>query len=154
MPPHYQAHSHPRTSTRRTSSSFNAFGHDPNGRVAHVVQHLFGPWVPHIVRRVRFTGQRHAPPRYGPPTASQIPWLPTSFIPRNPPSYHGLPRVPHLLPPLSYEPAVFTAIVSRPRRYQVNGAILVEENAPVVGVVPGGMCTLFWFTKNTHGPCL
>lgn len=151
MPPHYQ---HCRTSTRRTSSSFNAFGHDPDGRVAHVVKHLFGPWVPHIFRHARFTGQRHAPPRYGPPTTYQIPWLPTGFVPRNPPSYHGLPRGPHLPPPLPYDPAILMALVSRPRRDQVGRAVLVEENAPVVEVVPGGACTLFWFTKIIHGPRL
>lgn len=131
MPPYYHAPVVPRTSGRRINSSSNALGYDPDGRVAHLVQHLFGPWVPHVIRRARFTGQYHAPPRYGPPTADQLPWLPITFVPQNPPPYYGSPRAPYLPPPPLYDATVFSALTSRPRRRQIDAADLVEA-------VPGG----------------
>lgn len=128
MPPHYHTAGRPRTSTRQISSSYNALGYDPDGRVTHLVQHVFGAWVPHITHRARFTGRHCIPPRYGPPTAEQIPWLPIAFIPQDPPLYYGLPCAPYLPPPLSYNAAVFSALISRPRARQIDGELL--EAAP------------------------
>lgn len=135
MPPYYHTR---RTSGRQLGSNTNAFGYDPDGRVTHVAQHMFGPWTPHVLRRARFSGHRHAPPQYGPPTVDQVPWLPTTFVPQSPPPYHGIPCAPYLPPPLYYDPVAFSALVSRPRKHQIERVKLVEEDALVVEATPWG----------------
>lgn len=129
-----------RTSTRRITSNTNAFGHDIDGRLTHLIQHLFGIWTPHVVHRPRFTGPHHSPPRYGPPSTEQIPWLPIGFRPQNPPLYYGSPSAPYLPPPLFYDSAVFSGLVSRPQRHQLSGGKLIQANATVVRTAAEGMC--------------
>lgn len=130
-----------RTSNRQISSNINALGYDIDGRLTHLIQHLYGTWVPHVVPEPRFFGQYQSPPRYGPPSARQIPWLPVGFRPRKPPLFYGSPRAPYLPPPPQYNPRVFSGLVSRPRRHQLNGAKLMEARAAAVQSTAGGMCT-------------
>lgn len=138
MPPHYYIPTR-RTISRHTTSEINALGYDPDGRLTQVIQHLFGVWTPHVVRHSRFSGKYCAPPRYGPPTAAQFPWLPLGFVQKMSPPYYGSPRAPYLPPPLDYDSAVFSALVSRPRRGRrhIRGK-LVEERAAVVPIAEGG----------------
>lgn len=131
----------PRTSDRQISSHTNALGYDPDGRLTHLVRHVYGTWVPDVVPEPRFFGQYQSPPRYGPPSARQIPWLPAGFRPRSPPLFYGSPRAPYLPPPHHYTPAVFSGLVSRPRRHRFDGANLLEAHATVVPISAGGMCT-------------
>lgn len=75
-------------------ADYNAFGYDPEGRLAAVAAYFYGPaWKP-----VRSPGcptpiQRHTirPPRYGPPAPWQIPSLSWDFAARLPPCYLGQP---------------------------------------------------------------
>lgn len=129
-----------RTSTRRITCDTNSLGHDKDGRLTHLIQHLFGTWTPPVVHRPRFTGPHHSPPRYGPPSTEQIPWLPVGFRPQNPPLYYGSPRAPYLPPPLFYDSAVFSGLVSRPRRRQFSGEKLIQDHALVVRTGAEGMC--------------
>jgi hypothetical protein len=133
-----------RTNSRHIGSDNNALGYDPDGRATHVSGHLFGPWTPPTVTHARFTGQYCAPPRYGPPSASQIPWLLSSFIPQAPPLYYGTPSPPYLQPPLHFDPKSFTNLISRPRGHHLNRTQLVEEHAPVEQAADGGMHLVFF----------
>jgi hypothetical protein len=81
-----------------TSADYNAFGYDPEGFLAHLAAHTYGPnWRPHYNVQ-QFVGPPE-PPRYGAPAPYQIPHLPTDFRPRSPPLYYGRPYSPYLEPP-------------------------------------------------------
>jgi hypothetical protein len=94
-------------------SDYNIFGYDPEGRLAHIVAHFFGPaWQPQSFTHLPcFGGKDLAPPRYGYPAPEQIPHLPEGFVPCLPPYYHGIPRPPYLQGPRKFDPGVFAALL-------------------------------------------
>jgi len=62
-------------------SNYNAFGFDPDGRVAYLVALFYGPdWVPRVTPK-QFGGPP-APPRFGPPASYQEDCLPPGFKPK------------------------------------------------------------------------
>jgi hypothetical protein len=75
-------------------ADYNAFGYDPEGRIAAVAAYFYGPaWKPARSPGIPTPIQRHTirPPRYGPPAPWQIPSLPWDFVAHLPPCYLGLP---------------------------------------------------------------
>jgi hypothetical protein len=76
---------------RDTCTNYNAFGHDPDGWIAHLAAWFFGPkWIPPFPAQI-FAGPPE-PPRYGPPakklTMGIYPHSATSILwPANCPIY-------------------------------------------------------------------
>ena len=70
---------HPAPRPKDHGSNYNAFGYDPDGRVAYLVA-LFYDWVPQVTPK-QFGGPP-APPRFGPPAPYQRGCLPPGFKPR------------------------------------------------------------------------
>jgi hypothetical protein len=90
-------------------ADYNAFGYDPEGALAHLASHLYGPsWKPGFNIQ-QFVGKAEAP-RYGPPAPYQEAYLPTDFRPRTPPLYYGRPAPPFISPPTRYNPKLFAAL--------------------------------------------
>jgi len=80
-------------------ADYNAFGYDPEGRIAAVAAYFYGPaWQPVHSQPVHShgipwpTGCIIGPPRYGPPVPWQIPLLPNNFIACLPPLLHWTAR--------------------------------------------------------------
>jgi hypothetical protein len=94
-------------------SDYNIFGYDPEGRLAHIVAHFYGPaWRPQSLTHLRrFEGEVVGPPRYGPPAPHQIPWLSSDYTPQLPPTYHGVPKPPYLPAPIIFDPGCFEAML-------------------------------------------
>lgn len=92
-----------------SAADFNAFGYDPYGFIAHVTGHFYGPhWRPnHPVQQ--FIG-RIKPPRYGPPAAYQVPFLPPGFQPRTPPQFYGESFPPYYSPPKRFDPSLWDGL--------------------------------------------
>ena len=66
---------------RDNGSNYNAFGYDPDGRIAYLVALFYGPgWRPRTIPK-QFGGPP-APPRFGPPAPYQKHCLPRGFKPR------------------------------------------------------------------------
>jgi hypothetical protein len=97
-------------SGRDCCANYNAFGYDPDGRVAWLSALLFGPdWIPPFPSQ-QFVGLPE-PPRYGPPAYYQRGCLPNGFIPNLPPDYFDCPSTPpYLDPPSPWNPSLFDAI--------------------------------------------
>lgn len=90
-------------------ADYNAFGYDPEGVLAHLASHLYGPsWRPRYNVR-QFVGTRAAP-RYGPPAPYQEAYLPANFRPRTPPLYYGRPSPPFIRPPIRFNRNHFAAL--------------------------------------------
>jgi hypothetical protein len=74
-------------------ADYNAFGYDPEGRLAAVAAYFYGPaWKP--VHGYGIPSPAHlalGPPRYGPPARWQFPSLSHDFVARLPPCYLGRP---------------------------------------------------------------
>ena len=66
----------------RVDADYNTFGYDPDGWLAHLAAHFFGPDWRTAVIRTRL-------PRYGPPVPHQVSQLPPNFRPQPPPNYYG-----------------------------------------------------------------
>ena len=103
-------------------ADYNAFGYDPDGRLANLAAYFFGPaWVPtnndHLPS---FQGVVGAPPRYGPPAPQQAGWLPAAFGPRSPPFYFGVPNAPYVPDPVKFDRDNFAALAQRQRRHRVS----------------------------------
>jgi hypothetical protein len=74
---------------RDHGSNYNAFGYDPDGRVAYLTALFYGPdWVPQIT--LKQFGGLPAPPRFGPPAPYQKHCLPPGFRPRMHRDYHKM----------------------------------------------------------------
>ncbi|RDB14830.1 hypothetical protein Hypma_016574 [Hypsizygus marmoreus] len=93
---------------------YNAFGRDPNGRLAFLASFFFGPaYVPAITLQ-QFAGPPE-PPRYGPPARYQLSCLPAGFQPRRPPNFldpedtNSIPELPYLEPPEVFDRNLFAA---------------------------------------------
>lgn len=135
------------SSTRRLGANFNFCGYDPRGEKAHIVAHIYGPtycgpeYPAHCIPP-RFCGKSQAPPRYGSPSLSQIPWLPAGFIPRVPPFYLGRPRGPYLPAPVHFDPDILGALVSRTQQRKVydEGGVDQQEAQSATEVRDGGEC--------------
>lgn len=126
-----------RRSSRHTGGDFNLYGLDPEGKKTHLVNHMYGLWQLPTVHQPRFSGKSQAPPRYGPPSAEQIPWLPTSFVQRHPPMYYGVPSPPFLPPPVYFDLIVFHELISRPSGRQLHAQV---ADLPLVQITYGGRC--------------
>ena len=88
-------------------ANYNAFGHDPDGRLAYLANMFWGPqYVPSFPSQV-FTGPPE-PPRYGPPAAYQRPCLPAGWLP-NPP-LGPTPQPPYLDPLAYFDPELFDGL--------------------------------------------
>jgi hypothetical protein len=99
----------PRRVQTTRGADYNAFGYDPDGVVAHLASHLFGPsWKPNYTV-CQFVGFAEAP-RYGPPAPYQEAYLPADFRPRTPPLYYGRPYPPFISPPIRFNPNHFAAL--------------------------------------------
>lgn len=97
-------------------ADYNAFGRDPDGRLAYLAAIFYGPlWVP------RFTPQQFAgppaPPRYGPPAQYQLQSLPEGFTPNIPLHFPNARYVftsidtdSYLDPPAIFDHTVFNAL--------------------------------------------
>ncbi|RDB23628.1 hypothetical protein Hypma_009521 [Hypsizygus marmoreus] len=112
---------------RDRCANYNAFGRDPNGRVAYLASFFYGPdYVPAITLQ-QFGGPPE-PPRYGPPARYQLACLPPGFQPRRPPNFldpedpDGVPEPPYLDGPEVFDPRLFAAFehVKRWKRYMPN----------------------------------
>jgi hypothetical protein len=99
----------PRRTPSCRGADFNAFGYDPEGVLAHLASHLYGPsWKPNYTVR-QFVGAAEAP-RYGPPAPYQEEYLPADFRPRTPPLYYGRPAPPYIRPPTRFFANHFAAL--------------------------------------------
>lgn len=103
-------------STATVDADFNIFGYDPDGRVAHLASHFYGPdWKPNTYGHIlRLHGSAQAP-RYGYPAPHQALFLPTTFEPVPVPQYYGSPYPPYLTPPKKFDPHIFAALLPQPR---------------------------------------
>lgn len=94
-----------------SSANFNAFGRDRYGVKAHCFAWFFGPgYVPDTFDHLPQFKGRVLPPRYGPPSPQQVPWLPLKWKPRPPPFYYGTPSPPYLPKPQVFNPNLFDAL--------------------------------------------
>ncbi|RDB29818.1 hypothetical protein Hypma_014049 [Hypsizygus marmoreus] len=109
---------------RDRGANYNAFGWDPNGRLAYLASFFYGPaYVPTITLQ-QFAGPAE-PPRYGPPARYQLSCLPAGFQPRRPPNFldpqdpDEIPQPPYLDPPNVFDPQIFAAFqhVARFRQF-------------------------------------
>lgn len=139
---------HLRRSIRHPGGDFNLYGLDPEGRKAHLANHMYGPWQPPIIPQIRFSGKSRAPPRYGPPSSAQSAWLPRVFIQSEPPLYYGRPFPPYLPPPLELDLVAFDRLVSRPRSNL--GAPGEEATQPLALIAYGGECSVLYDGYVTH----
>lgn len=94
-------------------ANYNAFGRDPNGRLAFLSAFFFGPdYVPAYTPQ-QFAGPPE-PPRFGPPAPYQIVCLPPGWKPRPLPSFYGAGEAlgpPYLDPPSGgFDPKIFAAL--------------------------------------------
>lgn len=106
--------SSPRQRPLDTSADYNAFGRDPDGRLAFLAAFFWGrDYIP------TFTIQQFAgppePPRFGPPARYQMACLPPGWKPRAPPKFYGLDLANHsednLDPPTGiFDPKIFAAL--------------------------------------------
>jgi hypothetical protein len=70
-------------------SNYNAFGRDPDGRVAYLAALFYGPdWVPRVTPK-QFGGPP-APPCFGPPVQYQTACLPPGFKPKMHSDYYKM----------------------------------------------------------------
>lgn len=94
-----------------SSTNFNAFGEDKDGLKAHCFAWFYGPaYIPESFGHIpKFEGTV-LPPRYGPPSPQQIPWLPLGWKPNPPPLYYGNPSPPYLPKPRVFDPSAFEAL--------------------------------------------
>lgn len=95
----------------KDTSSYNAFGYDPVGMIAHICHYSYGPeWEPtsqiHL-EHLRIPGGQ---PRYGQPASTQLDQLPELFTPRPPPLYFGTPTPPYVDGPLIFDPQLFAGV--------------------------------------------
>lgn len=95
-------------------ADYNAFGRDPDGRLAFLAAFFWGPdYVPdHTIQQ--FVGPPE-PPRFGPPAKYQIPCLPPGWKPRPLPKFYGSNLAHHsddeLDPPTGvFDPKIFAAL--------------------------------------------
>lgn len=95
-------------------ADYNAFGRDPDGRLAFLAAFFWGPdYVPdHTIQQ--FVGPPE-PPRFGPPAKYQIPCLPPGWKPRPLPKFYGSNLAHHsddeLDPPTGvFDPTIFAAL--------------------------------------------
>jgi hypothetical protein len=87
-------------------ADYNAFGRDPDGRLAYLAAAFWGPsYVPPFPSQV--FGGPPEPPRYGPPAAYQHRCLPPSWAPSPPPG--PPPQPPYLDPPPYFDAGLFDA---------------------------------------------
>jgi hypothetical protein len=104
----------PRRVPTARGADYNAFGYDPEGALAHLASHLYGPsWKPSYTVH-QFVGAAEAP-RYGPPAPYQEAYLPADFRPRTPPLYYGHPCPPFIPPPIRFNPHHFDALLCSER---------------------------------------
>ena len=107
---------------RDHGSNYNAFGYDPDGRVAYLVALFYGPaWRPRATPK-QFGGPP-APPRFGPPAPYQKTCLPHGFKPRMHRDYNKMAaafatnekakiageEMDDLDPPDEFDPRIFDA---------------------------------------------
>ena len=102
-------------------SNYNAFGHDPDGKIAYLAALFYGPgWVPRVTPK-QFEGPP-ALPRFGPPALYQESCLPPRFKPRMHRNYYKMEAAfeeakkvapgeesEFLSPPKEFDPHVFDA---------------------------------------------
>jgi hypothetical protein len=114
-------------------SNYNIFGYDPEGRLAHVVAHFFGPaWTPGSFTHLpNFDDEDLAPPRYGFPAPQQMPYLPANFTPHLAPFYSGAPSPPYLPGPAEFDPKVFDALL-------YHQPVYAQETGPLLRGLPIG----------------
>ncbi|RDB27586.1 hypothetical protein Hypma_003885 [Hypsizygus marmoreus] len=113
-------------------ANYNAFGRDPNGRLAFLASFFYGPeYVPKIT--IQQFGGPAEPPRYGPPARYQLHCLPVGFQPQRPPNFLDPDNLdaednnlldldpdesPYLDPPAVFYPSMFAALQHVPRFQQ------------------------------------
>jgi hypothetical protein len=132
-------------------SSYNAFGHDPFGKIAHICHYFFGPeWQPtsqiHL-ERLPITDRQ---PRYGQPAPTQMDQLPESFTPRPPPLYFGTPTPPYIDGPLVFDPKLFARIalcLSPSRRNTDPSKALCYQKIHGTEVMNRGVCFMSFFRR-------
>lgn len=102
----------------KVDADFNIFGYDPEGRIADLASHFYGPdWRPTTYEHIlRLPGDAQAP-RYGYPAPHQASSLPITFQPSLAPQYYGSPYPPFLPPPKKFNPAVFAALLPQSLGY-------------------------------------
>lgn len=94
-----------------SSADFNAFGEDKDGLKAHCFAWFYGPsYIPENFEHMPIFQGTVLPPRYGPPSPQQVPWLPLGWKPNPPPLYYGNPSPPYLPKPRVFDPSVFEAL--------------------------------------------
>jgi hypothetical protein len=122
-------------------SDYNIFGYDPEGRLAHLVAHFYGPaWMPTSFTHLPdLYGEDLAPPRYGLPAPQQVPCLPANFTPHLPPFYSGIPTPPYLPGPAEFNPKIFDALLyHQPVRAQMTEPLLLLGGLPIGEVSHNG----------------
>lgn len=103
----------PRRRPRDRGADYNAFGRDPDGRLAFLAALFWGPaYVPeHTVQQF---GGPPEPPRFGPPAPYQRACLPQGWVPRAPPNFYGMDfatQSEYLDPPVGeFDPRIFAAL--------------------------------------------
>lgn len=119
----------PRRRPRDRGADYNAFGRDPDGRLAFLAAFFWGPdYVPQYTVQ-QFVGPPE-PPRFGPPAPYQRAYLPNGWEPRAPPAFYGLDLAYHsefLDPPAGYfNPQIFAALqhIARFESRQRSGELL------------------------------
>lgn len=111
-----------------SSADFNAFGKDRYGFKAHCFALLFGPeYIPDNFDHIPYLQGRVLPPRYGPPSPQQVPWLPPGWKPNPPPFYYGIPFPPYLPKPRTFNPGLFEAL-ERAHKARPLGVIRHDAN--------------------------
>lgn len=98
---------------RDRGADYNAFGRDPEGRLAFLAAFFWGPaYVPQYTIQ-QFAGPPE-PPRFGPPAPYQRACLPEGWKPHAPPNFYGVALVSHseyLTPPAgNFDPQIFAAL--------------------------------------------
>lgn len=94
------------------SADWNIFGYDPNGLLAHLAAHFFGPdWLPDTFDHLPHWVGEVQPPRYGPPGPYQSKYLPLNWKCTPPPLYYGTLSGPYLPPPRNFRPSAFATLM-------------------------------------------
>jgi hypothetical protein len=125
-------------------SSYNAFGYDPFGKIAHLCHYFFGPkWQPTTQIHLENLRVTRDQPRYGQPAPSQLDQLPKSFTPRPPPLYLGTPSPPYIDGPLVFDSRLFARMASclSPSKRNTNPSkALCYKRTHGMEVMNGGVC--------------